>query len=92
MDQRIRVVDQTQQDRTRIEVLSPRELEVLKAVASWETNAIISQNFDISVRTIENHRANIIRKIGLPNIVGAVAVFQRYEAACAALSMRIRAG
>ena len=82
VDQRIRIVDQTKRDKARIEVLSPRELEVLQALANGEANAMISRNFDISIRTVETHRANIIRKIGLSNIVGAIAVFQRYEAAC----------
>ncbi len=82
VDQRIRIVDQTKRDKARIEVLSPRELEVLQALANGETNAMISRNFDISMRTVENHRANIIRKIDLPNIIGAIAALQRYEAAC----------
>ncbi|WP_158586898.1 response regulator transcription factor [Aurantiacibacter zhengii] len=84
VDQRIRIVDQTEKDKARIEILTPRELEVLKALSRGDSNAMISQNFDISVRTVETHRANIIRKIDLPNIVGAISVFQRYEAASSA--------
>lgn len=44
--------------------LSDRELEVLKLVALGHTNAEISQQLYLSVRTVESHRAHIQQKVG----------------------------
>jgi two-component system, NarL family, response regulator NreC len=44
--------------------LTEREVEVLKLVALGHTNAEISQQLYLSVRTVESHRAHIQRKAG----------------------------
>jgi len=44
--------------------LSEREVEVLKLVALGHTNAEISQQLYLSVRTVESHRAHIQKKAG----------------------------
>jgi two-component system, NarL family, response regulator NreC len=44
--------------------LSEREVEVLKLVALGHTNAEISAQLYLSVRTVESHRAHIQRKTG----------------------------
>ena len=44
--------------------LSEREVEVLKLVALGHTNAEISQQLYLSVRTVESHRAHIQQKSG----------------------------
>lgn len=44
--------------------LSDREVEVLKLVALGHTNAEISQQLYLSVRTVESHRAHIQQKAG----------------------------
>ncbi len=43
--------------------LTPRELEVLAAVAGGETNAQIATRLGISVNTVERHVSNVYRKI-----------------------------
>jgi PAS domain S-box-containing protein len=43
--------------------LSPREIEVARLLALGHTNAEIAANLYLSVRTIENHRANVFRKL-----------------------------
>jgi len=45
------------------EVLSLRERQVLKLIAEGKLNREIADLFCISVRTVEHHRANIIRKL-----------------------------
>jgi two-component system, NarL family, response regulator NreC len=45
--------------------LSPRETEVLRAIALGYTSAEIAGKLHLSRRTIETHRANIHRKLGL---------------------------
>ena len=44
--------------------LTPRELDVLRLVASGETNAAIAERLGLSVHTVERHAANLYRKIG----------------------------
>jgi two-component system response regulator NreC len=44
--------------------LTEREVEVLKLVALGHTNAEISQQLYLSVRTVESHRAHIQQKAG----------------------------
>ena len=44
--------------------LSEREVEVLRLVALGHTNAEISEQLFLSVRTVESHRANIQQKAG----------------------------
>jgi len=46
-------------------LLEPRELEMLRLIALGHTNAQIAQDLFLSVRTVETHRANIQRKLGL---------------------------
>jgi two-component system response regulator NreC len=47
------------------ETLTPREREVLHLAAEGYTNAEIAARLSISRRTVETHRANMMRKLGL---------------------------
>jgi DNA-binding NarL/FixJ family response regulator len=47
------------------DVLTPRELEVLKLIAEAHTNKEIAQKLVISVKTVERHRENILDKLGM---------------------------
>lgn len=49
------------------QTLTTREREVLQLAAEGHTNAQISERLFISPRTIETHRANLMRKLGLQN-------------------------
>ena len=46
-------------------ILTPRESEILSALARGETSKQIARALDLSVRTVETHRQNIKRKLGL---------------------------
>lgn len=46
-------------------ILSPRETEVLKLMALGHTNREIGEQLNLSVRTVETHRAHIQQKLGL---------------------------
>ena len=48
-----------------LELLTRREKEVLKLIAEGKFNKEIADILYISIRTVENHRANIIRKTKL---------------------------
>jgi two-component system response regulator NreC len=50
------------------ETLTAREREVLQLAAEGKTNGEIAARLHISHRTVENHRANVMRKLGLKNL------------------------
>jgi two-component system response regulator NreC len=54
------------------EQLTPRELEVLKYIVQGYTNRQIGEELNISVRTVEGHRANLSAKLGLHSRVDLV--------------------
>jgi len=54
------------------EPLSENELKVLKLVMIGKSNRQISYLLHRSVRTIEVHRANLMRKLGVDNVVNLV--------------------
>lgn len=47
------------------EGLSPREQEILRFIAAGQSNKGIARELDLSVRTVETHRLNIKRKLGI---------------------------
>jgi DNA-binding NarL/FixJ family response regulator len=47
------------------DVLTPRELEVLKLIAEANTSKQIAQALWISIKTVERHRQNILDKLGM---------------------------
>jgi DNA-binding NarL/FixJ family response regulator len=47
------------------DVLTPRELEVLKLIAEAHTSKEIAQQLFISIKTVERHRQNILDKLGM---------------------------
>jgi two-component system response regulator NreC len=49
------------------ETLTPRQREVLQLAAEGKTNAEIATRLDISQRTVENHRAALMQRLGLRN-------------------------
>ena len=48
-----------------LDMLSPREREILQLIAEGNTNAVVAEKLTLSVRTIESHRSNIMRKLRL---------------------------
>ncbi|GER86505.1 DNA-binding response regulator [Dictyobacter vulcani] len=55
-----------------LDVLTPREVEVLKFVAEGKTNQEIADMLVLSVKTIQAHRANVMEKLGLHNVTHLV--------------------
>ena len=49
------------------ETLTPRQREVLQIAAEGKTNAEIAARLNISKRTVENHRATLMHRLGLQN-------------------------
>lgn len=54
------------------DTLSPRERQVVKLIAEAHTNAQIAQLLNLSEKTVESHRANVLRKLGMRDRVQLV--------------------
>lgn len=52
--------------------ITPREKEILKLICSELTNSEIADQLNISRRTVDTHRKNLLRKLGARNTVGMV--------------------
>jgi DNA-binding NarL/FixJ family response regulator len=48
--------------------VSAREIEIIQAICAGQTSKQIADQFGISPKTVEAHRSNIFRKIGVRNI------------------------
>jgi DNA-binding NarL/FixJ family response regulator len=52
--------------------LTPREEEVVKLIAEAHTNAQIAQILHLAEKTVESHRGNVLRKLGMRDRVQLV--------------------
>lgn len=50
-----------------VDLLTPREREVLQLLAEGQSNQEIAQQLHISVKTVETHRSNMMYKLGASN-------------------------
>ena len=56
----------------RIAKLSPREREVLDRLVAWRVNKAIAFDLGISVRTVELHRARMLKRLGTRRLAEVV--------------------
>lgn len=59
--------------------LTRRELDVLRLLAKGNTNRQIADLLGLSVRTVENHRANLMGKLGLVSRVELVNYAEEHD-------------
>ena len=52
--------------------LTPREQQIVRLLAEGKTNKQVAEQLDLSVRTVETHRANVLRKQGIELLAGLV--------------------
>lgn len=64
-----------------LDKLTPREREVLSAVAKGLTNRQTAGILGISHRTVEVHRARLMRKLDVHSLAQLVALYIRVETA-----------
>lgn len=53
-------------------LITPREHAVLKLIAEGFTNQQIADTFNLSVKTVDTHRKNLLAKLNLPNTAALV--------------------
>ena len=62
-------VERGRPDEEQFDVLTPRELQVLKLIAEAYTSKEIARELVISLKTVERHRQNILDKLGMSDRV-----------------------
>jgi len=60
--------------RMRVDMLSPRELEVMSHVIAGRLNKQIAADLRISLKTVKAHRANVMRKMDAASVPDLVAM------------------
>lgn len=55
-----------------LDTLSPRQREVLRLIAEGKTTKQIAQLLEISVKTVETHRAQLMERLGIRDVAGLV--------------------
>ena len=58
--------------RRRLEKLTPRQMEVLRLMAEGLTTPEIARQLSLSSKTVETHRGEIMKRVGIHDIVGLV--------------------
>ena len=66
-------LDAVKKKRTANELLSRREIEVLRLVAAGHTNKLIAAELAMSSRTVDRHIGNILVKLDVPSRTAATA-------------------
>ncbi len=70
VDQYVRSLDEGQESSPNI--LTKRELQILKLVAQGQSNKNIASKLKLSIRTVETHRGNLTNKLGIKNTANLV--------------------
>jgi two-component system invasion response regulator UvrY len=66
-------------DKVDINMLSGRELEILKLLKNGKSSKEIAADLNISSRTVEVHRHHILKKLNLKNTVSVISYFHSFE-------------
>jgi len=64
----------TEEARVRLQALTPRERDVLEGLVRGHPNKTIAYDLDISPRTVEIHRANLMSKLDVASLSEALRI------------------
>lgn len=78
--ERMPALEENAEARRRIEELSPREREVLQGLVAGKANKVIAYDLGISPKTVEVHRANLVKKMGARSLSELVRMALAAEA------------
>ena len=85
-------LDRHREAEARLAALTPRERAILDAIAAGQSNKAIARQLDLSPRTVEVHRANIMRRAGAGNVAELLRLQFIAEQARAAPGNSVRFG
>ncbi len=66
--------DEAGQAAQRLAGLSPRERQVLEGIVAGKPNKVIAYDLDISIRTVEVHRARLLTRLGTHSMAAAIRI------------------
>jgi two-component system response regulator FixJ len=72
-----RLNEQLSSPAAKVDDLSVREKEILRAFGGGASNKEVARQLTISTRTVEMHRANLIRKLGVKNLTQALLLINQ---------------
>ncbi|WP_293647847.1 response regulator transcription factor [Sphingopyxis sp. RIFCSPHIGHO2_12_FULL_65_19] len=84
--------DRHREAEARLAALTPRERDILAAIAAGLGNKAIARRLDLSPRTVEVHRANIMRRAGAGNVAELLRLQFIAELAHGAPTNQVRFG
>lgn len=58
----------------RLSALTPRERQVLEQIVNGETNKVAARNLGISQKTVEAHRARVLKKLSVRSLADLVRI------------------
>jgi DNA-binding NarL/FixJ family response regulator len=61
-------------ERAAVDGLSPRQREVLQLIAEGRSTRAIAERLGVSVKTVESHRLQLIRRLGIRDVPGLVRI------------------
>jgi two-component system response regulator FixJ len=73
-DERHRLQAMASDAEVRLNVLTPREKDVLAGLVNGQSNKVIAYDLGISPRTVEIHRANLMTKLGVDSLSDALRI------------------
>jgi FixJ family two-component response regulator len=56
------------QARAKFALLSPREIQVLQGIVAGKPNKVVSSELNISLKTVEAHRASVMKKMNVKSV------------------------
>jgi FixJ family two-component response regulator len=65
--------------RARIALLTPRETEVMQRVVRGQANKVIAMDLGVSQRTVELHRARVMRKLKMRSLAELVHAVDKLD-------------
>ncbi len=74
IEQAGRNVARAEEAQVRLQALTPRERDVLEGLVRGHPNKTIAYDLDISPRTVEIHRANLMSKLGVASLSEALRI------------------
>ncbi|MBF0609903.1 MAG: response regulator transcription factor [Magnetococcales bacterium] len=57
-----------------LEQLTPREMEVMVQLVLGKSNKVVATEMNISIKTVEYHRANLMRKLNAKSLADLIAL------------------